>query len=154
MKIAVLGYLQSNGKTLMIHRNKREIDMHKGKWNGLGGKIKEGETPEEALVREFNEESGLNIKNPLLKGVLTFPSNVGFEKDSWLVFIYTINEFEGELIESEEGYLEWIDDDKILDLRLQEGDKYFLPLLTGDRFFSGRFVYGDNRLIEHSIVFH
>ena len=75
----------------MLHRVKKQNDIHEGKWNGLGGKLEEGESPEECVIREVYEESGLIIKNPMLKGIITFPK---FDEiDDWLVFIYTANNF-------------------------------------------------------------
>ena len=75
--LATLCYVRHSGRTLMLHRIKKEKDMHEGKWNGLGGKMLDGETPEECVIREVREESGLTIKNPKLRGILTFPK---FEK--------------------------------------------------------------------------
>ena len=71
---ATLCYVKNGNKTLMLHRIKKENDIHEGKWNGLGGKMEAGETPEECVIREVREESGLQIQNPALRGVLTFPN--------------------------------------------------------------------------------
>ena len=73
MKLATLCYIRQNNKTLMLHRVKKKNDIHQDKWNGLGGKFLPGETPEECVVREVKEESGLHIIKPELKGILTFP---------------------------------------------------------------------------------
>jgi 8-oxo-dGTP diphosphatase len=152
MKFATLCYIRKNGKTLMLHRVKKENDMHEGKWNGLGGKMEEGETPEECAIREVKEECGLDIKNPTLKGLLTFPF---FSKgESWYVFLFLINEFVGELIESNEGDLEWIEDDKLLQLNLWEGDQTFIKWLDLPGFFSGKFLYRDGKLVEQSFENH
>jgi 8-oxo-dGTP diphosphatase len=140
------------GKTLMIHRVKKANDVHQGKWNGLGGKLDPGETPEECVVREVWEESGLRIHNPELKGFLTFP---GFANDEdWYAFVFVAREFEGELIESPEGPLEWIPDEQLSRLPLWEGDYIFLPWLDQGRFFSGKFTYKDGRLVEYTVVFY
>lgn len=152
MKLATLCYLRRQGKTLMIHRIKKTNDMHQGKWNGLGGKLEAGETPEECAVREVLEESGLIALNPRLKGILTFP---GFANDEdWYAFVFVITEFEGELIDSVEGDLAWIDDKELMNLNLWEGDRIFLPWLEQESFFSGKFVYEDGRLVSHQAVFH
>ncbi|MEI8361530.1 MAG: 8-oxo-dGTP diphosphatase [bacterium] len=152
MKLATLCYIRKNGKTLMLHRVKKENDMHKGKWNGLGGKIEDGETPEECIIREVKEECGLNAKNPLIKGILTFPQ---FSKgETWYVFLFVITEFDGELIESNEGNLEWINDDKLFDLNLWEADKIFIKWLDQKGFFSGKFIYKDGVFIEHQFEIH
>ena len=81
MKLATLCYVQDkiNNTTLMLHRVKKEFDVHKDKWNGLGGKFEKGETPEDCVIREVREESGLIISNPVLKGFLTFPSFDGLD---------------------------------------------------------------------------
>ncbi|MDP3830910.1 MAG: 8-oxo-dGTP diphosphatase, partial [Ignavibacteriaceae bacterium] len=102
MKLATLCYVKdaNNGATLMLHRIKKENDMHEGKWNGLGGKFEMGESPEECVIREIKEESGLDIKNPKLNGFITFPAFDGFE--DWYVFIFSVTEFSGELIDSAE----------------------------------------------------
>jgi 8-oxo-dGTP diphosphatase len=152
MKLATLCYLFNGNKVLMINRNKRENDMHLGKWNGLGGKFNPGETPEECVVREVYEESGLLIKNPELKGFLTFPAFD--DEEDWYVFVFTAKEFSGQLRESDEGELEWIAWEKIFNLPIWEGDKYFLEWLNEDRFFSAKFIYKDSKYITHSVVFY
>ena len=152
MKLATLCYVKNNGKTLMLYRNKKPNDIHEGKWNGLGGKLNPGETPEECATREIFEESGLHIENPLLKGVLTFPEFSAGE--DWYVFVFVIEEFEGDLIESDEGHLEWIDDDQLLDLNLWEGDQIFLKWLNYKSFFSAKFIYRQGKLLDHSVTFH
>jgi len=154
MKLATLCYLKQAGKTLMIHRSKRPDDIHAGKWNGLGGKFEPGETPEECVIREVREESGLTIKNPVLHGFLTFP---GFaHEEDWYAFVFTASEFEDQLVSDSpaEGYLEWVDDEQLLKLDLWEGDRIFLPWLEGDRFFSGKFTYIDGHLVEHDVIFY
>ncbi len=152
MKLATLCYVKAGGKTLMLHRIKRAQDMHAGKWNGLGGKLMPGESPEECVVREVREESGLALHNPELRGVLTFPS---FSQDEdWYVFVFVAQHFAGELIECNEGVLAWIDDDKLIDLPLWEGDRIFLRWLEERRFFSGKFVYLEGRLTKHEVVFY
>lgn len=134
----------------MIHRIKKENDMHHGKWNGLGGKLDAGETPEECVMREVQEESGLVIHEPQLKGILTFPKFS--EDEDWYAFIFVADKFLGELIDSSEGVLKWIDDDQLLDLDLWEGDRIFIPWLDRPGFFSGKFVYDSGRLIDYDVV--
>lgn len=149
---ATLCYVRSGGKTLMLHRNKKEGDVHRGKWNGLGGKLEPGESPEECVIREVREESGLTIAKPRLRGVLTFPAFKPGE--DWLVFLYTADSYEGTLGPCPEGDLEWIDAKKVLSLNLWEGDRVFLPWLEQERFFEGKFVYEGGRLAAHSVSFH
>ena len=152
MKIGTLCYIKHNGQTLMLHRIKKENDMHEGKWNGLGGKLDPGETPEECIIREVEEESGLTIQNPQLKGILTFPMFDGI--DDWMAFVFTASSFTGHLIASPEGNLKWINDDEIFNLNLWPGDRIFLKWLKEDRFFSGKFIYKNKQLIDHHVVFH
>jgi 8-oxo-dGTP diphosphatase len=152
MKLATLCYLQKENKTLMLHRIKKKNDIHHDKWNGLGGKFHPGETPEECVIREVEEESGYKIRDPHIKGILTFPNfNAG---EDWYVFVFTSAKFEGDQIDSTEGDLQWIDDDQLLELPLWEGDKYFLQWLNKDVFFSGKFFYQEGDLIDYSMVIH
>jgi 8-oxo-dGTP diphosphatase len=142
-----------NGKTLMLHRVKKENDMHEGKWNGLGGKLEPGESPEECVVREVEEESGLIIRDPMMKGIITFPAFDGV--DDWYVFLFTATQFEGTLMESSpEGNLEWIESEKVYELELWEGDKIFLNWMEDDRFFSAKFVYEEENLVAHDVIFY
>ena len=152
VKMATLCYVRQGGKTLMLHRIKKENDMHAGKWNGLGGKLLPGETPEACAIREVCEESGLTMINPVLRGLITFP---GFANDDdWYCFLFVGQEFTGELIDSDEGVLAWIDDTALLDLPLWPGDRIFIPWLDVDAFFSGRFRYVDGQLQDHDVVFY
>lgn len=152
MKVATLCYLKEDGRTLMIHRIRKANDMHLGKWNGLGGKLNPGETPEECVTREVYEESGLEIVNPLLKGILTFPKFA--KNEDWYAFVFVVYKFQGQLVDSKEGDLAWIEDERLLDLNLWEGDRIFMPWLDKPGFFSGKFVYQDGQLIDHKVVFY
>jgi len=152
MKLATLCYLRQNGKTLMVHRIKKPNDIHEGKWNGLGGKLEPGETPEECARREIFEESGLRANKLALKGLLTFP--LFAHDEDWYAFVFVGSELEGGLIDSPEGNLAWIDDDKLTELNLWEGDRIFLPWLDRPGFFSGKFVYQNGALVEYSAVLY
>ena len=135
-----------------MHRVKKKNDIHQDKWNGLGGKFNPGESPEECVIREIEEESGYIIKNPDLKGVLTFPEfSPG---DDWYVFVFVATDFDGEMIDSVEGNLKWIDNDQLLKLNLWEGDRHFIKLLDKDVFFSGKFNYKNGKLIDYSMTIH
>jgi 8-oxo-dGTP diphosphatase len=137
----------------MIHRVKKADDMHLGKWNGLGGKLNPGETPEECAVREIYEESGLKAHKPKFKGFLTFPAFA--KQEDWYAFVFVVEAFEGELMDSsEEGILQWVDDAELLELNLWEGDRIFLPWLEQPGFFSGKFVYQNGKLMSHEVVFY
>jgi 8-oxo-dGTP diphosphatase len=133
------------------HRNKKPNDVHKGKWNGLGGKFEAGETPEECVQREVLEESGLTIQNPRLHGLLMFPN---FRGNDWYVFVFTATEFSGDLIDSPEGRLEWIPDEKILDLSLWKSDHIFMPWIRERKFFAAKFEYNEDQLRGYDVVFH
>jgi 8-oxo-dGTP diphosphatase len=152
LKLATLCYVRRNEQTLMIHRVKKANDMHQGKWNGLGGKLNPGETPEECAVREIFEESGLRVWNPQLKGFLTFPAFA--HDEDWYAFVFVFEDFEGELIESPEGDLQWVNNSDLLSINLWEGDLIFLPWLDRPGFFSGKFVYRQERLVSHEVVFY
>ncbi len=150
IKLATLCYVRRDGQTLMIHRVKKANDMHQGKWNGLGGKLNPGKSPEECAVREIYEESGLRVRDPQLKGFLTFPAFA--KEEDWYVIVYVVKDFDGKLIDSPEGDLRWVDDTELTSLNLWEGDPIFLPWLDQPGVFSGKFTYKDGRLISHEIV--
>ena len=133
------------------HRNKKVNDIHAGKWNGLGGKFESGESPEECVIREVYEESGLSIGNPKLCGLLMFPK---FKGNDWYVFTFTATEFSGELIDSPEGKLEWIPDEKILDLNLWASDHIFMPWIREGKFFSAQIEYEEDPICSYDMVFH
>lgn len=154
MKLATLCYVidKHSNKTLMIHRVKKENDYHEGKWNGLGGKFDKGESPEDCVIREVKEEAGLKIINPKLHGFITFPNFDG--TDDWYVFIFTADEFTGELIDSHEGNLAWIPNNKLTELNLWDGDKIFLDWLFHDKFFSAKFVYEDGKMKTYEVHFY
>ena len=135
---------------ILVHRNKKSNDIHERKWNGLGGKFEAGETPEECVTREVLEESGLSIQNPKYCGLLMFPN---FKGNDWYVFVFTASEFIGELIDSPEGSLEWIPDDKLLDLNLWESDHIFFPWIENGKFFSARFEYDGEVMKGYEVTF-
>jgi 8-oxo-dGTP diphosphatase len=136
----------------MIHRVKSAEDMHAGKWNGLGGKFEPGETPEECATREIWEEAGIKASAPRLRGIITFPGF--FNDEDWYTFLFLVDEFEGDLIDSPEGILKWIPNEKLLELNLWEGDRIFIPWLDQPGFFSGKFIYENGVLTSHSVVFY
>ena len=150
--LATLVYLKRNGKTLMLMRNKKPNDYHKGNYMGLGGKFLPGETPEACAIREAFEESGYKISNPLLKGMITFPLFDG--KSDWYVFLFTATEFTGDEIDSPEGSLKWIPDKMLSEIQLWEGDYLFMPWLIDSRSFTACVRYQNGRLIRHSVTFY
>ena len=152
MKLATLCYIRKDNHTLMLHRVKKKNDYHEGKWNGLGGKFELGETPEECAIREIEEESGLIVKELKLKGFITFP--MFDEKDDWYVFVFVIDKFEGELIDSPEGNLKWIPNEQLLKINLWDGDKIFIPWLDEEKFFSAKFNYKGKTFTDYSVEFY
>lgn len=152
MILATLCYIKHDSHTLMVFRNKKPNDMHAGKWNGLGGKFEPGESPEECIIREVREESGLEIRNPKLHGLLMFPN---FKGADWYVFVFTAREFSGELVASSpEGKLEWIPDEKLTSLNLWESDQIFFPWLEKEKFFSAKFIYDGDQMQDYEVIFH
>ena len=154
MKLATLCYVKDRnaGKTLMLFRNKKLKDFHKGKWNGLGGKFEPGETPEECCIREVREESGLTPIDPIMKGFITFPMFDGV--DDWYVFLFVIDKFTGELIDSPEGELRWIPDDELLSIQLWDGDRIFIPWLEQEGLFSAKFNYENKQFKDFTVSFY
>ncbi len=136
---STLVYLIRDGQWLMLLRNRKEHDVNHGKWIGVGGKLLPGETEEACAVRETLEETGLTCV-PVFRGILDFRYE-GEENEE--IFVYTSEEFSGELHESDEGTLAWIPEDRIMDLELWEGDRLFLKRLLAheDRIFRYRLYY-------------
>jgi 8-oxo-dGTP diphosphatase len=147
--LATLAYMLSpDGKrVLLIHRNRRPDDPHFGKYNGLGGKLDRGEDVVSGVRREIREESGLECDELILRGTINWP---GFGKhgEDWFGFIFRVDRWHGTArAENEEGTLEWVDLDRLLDLPLWEGDRFFLPLVFDRNLgqFHGVMPYRDGR---------
>ena len=181
MKMTTLCYIEKEGKYLMLHRVKKYHDINAGKWIGVGGHVENGETPEECLLREVKEETGLTLTAYRLRGLATFLSDVC---EPELMCVFTADAFDGELIECDEGELAWVEKSKtaapaasgdavdtklvecnegtlhwveksdVLALPTWEGDRVFLErLLSGDeRFFSIKLRYEGDRLVEKKIT--
>lgn len=138
----------------MLHRVKKENDMHEGKWNGIGGKFLPGETPEECVIREVYEETGLTIKNPKLKGRIAFWNPAPDSKNTMQVYLFEVTQFSGKLIDSPEGHLKWIPDRDLSKLNRWDADEIFMPWLKKDKFFSGKFVYNGTKVAEYKVHFY
>ena len=146
MIVSTLCYIEKEDSYLMLHRIKKEHDVNEVKWIGVGGKIISGEAPEECLLREVKEETGLTLSSYKLRGVITFASE-GWEDE--IIFLYTSDEFSGELSDCNEGELKWIQKEDLFSLNLWEGDKIFLKLLFDDApFFSLKLSYKGDELVE------
>jgi 8-oxo-dGTP diphosphatase len=152
LKLATLCYIRNDNKILLLHRNKKENDIHAGKYNGLGGKFEQGETPEACARREIFEESGLVAESLDLRGFITFPKFARGE--DWYVFIFVIDKVSGELIDSPEGTLEWVEESKLGSLNFWEGDRIFMPWLFEQKRFSACFVYESGKLADYSVHFY
>ena len=146
MKQTTLCYIENDGKVLMLYRNKKEIDINKGKWIGVGGHVEENETIDECLIREVKEETGLSLLEYKRCGKLIFYIDNIVEE----CYLYRGLSFTGELITCSEGELKWVAKNDVLDLNLWEGDKHFLPkLLNQEDFFTMKLIYDNNdNLIE------
>ena len=144
--LTTLCYIEHEGKYLMMHRVKKEHDINKDKWVGIGGHFEADESPEECLLREAKEETGLTLTEYKQRGIITFMS------DRWqteYMFLYTASAYEGEIGECNEGTLEWIDKEKVYELPLWEGDKIFFHLLEEQRpHFSLKLRYVGEALVE------
>ena len=142
-------YIEKDGKYLMLHRTKKEKDINKDKWIGIGGKFEDKESPEECIVREVKEETGLTLNSYKLRGVVTYISNTW---ETEYMYVFTSVDFSGELIECNEGDLEWIDKEKIFDLNVWEGDKIFLEKLQKEsNLFTAKFEYDGDKLLKYSL---
>ena len=143
---STLCYIEHGGKYLMLHRVKKENDANKDKWIGIGGKFEDKESPEDCILRETKEETGLTLTSYKYRGIVTFVS------DRWeteYMHLFTADSFEGELIECDEGDLLWISPEKLDSIPKWEGDKIFLDLLQKDvPFFSLKLRYEGEHLLE------
>ena len=140
-------YLKKDGKTLMLHRIKKQDDINQGKWIGIGGKLEIGESPLECVCREFYEETGLTIKDIHLKAYITFPGIYHGEDEG--MFLYVAYDYEGKLSSScKEGVLSWVDDQDISSLPMWEGDRYFDEWLSSPLFTEAKLTYQGDQLID------
>lgn len=150
MILSTLCYIEKDGKYLMLHRIKKKNDINKDKWIGIGGKFEEGESPEECIIRETKEETGLTLKSYQLRCIVTYVSTTW---ETEYMYVFTSNDFEGELIECNEGDLEWIEKEKITELNTWEGDRIFIEKLQKDNpFFTVKFEYDGEKLEKYNLI--
>lgn len=141
-----LCYIEKEDSYLMMHRVKKVNDINKDKWVGVGGHFEEGESPEECLLREVREETGLILTSFRLRGIVTFSTDV---YPTEYMFLYTADSYEGEMIECNEGNLEWVKKSDVYNLPIWEGDKLFFRLLDEEvPVFSLKLRYEDDKLVE------
>lgn len=144
--LTTLCYIEKDNSYLMLHRVKKQKDVNKDKWIGIGGHFETGESPEECLLREVKEETGLTLTGFSFRGIVTF-SALGWPTE--YMCLYTADEFEGTLTECDEGTLEWVEKERLMSLNLWEGDKIFFRLLMEDAsFFSLKLSYDGDVLTE------
>lgn len=144
--MTTLCYVEKADAYLMLHRVSKKQDVNKDKWIGIGGHFEEGESPEDCLLREAYEETGLTLTSWKFRGIVTF-TQVGYGTE--YMCLYTADEFSGELKDCDEGILEWVKKEELLKLNLWEGDKIFLRLLNENApFFSLKLIYQGDCLIE------
>ncbi|MBE5955962.1 MAG: 8-oxo-dGTP diphosphatase [Lachnospiraceae bacterium] len=141
-----LCYIEKEDRYLLLHRVSKKNDANKDKWIGIGGKFEDKESPEDCLLREAKEETGLTLTSYRLRGIVTFVSN---EYPTEYMFLYTADGYEGELGACKEGTLEWIKKKDMYSLNLWEGDKIFLKLLEEEHpFFSLKLSYEGDLLVQ------
>ena len=149
MKLTTLCYIENDNCYLMLHRTKKEVDANKGKWIGVGGHFQEGEAPNECVLREVLEETGLYLTEYKLRGIVTFISDIWEDE---CMFLYTASEYQGELRECDEGDLMWVPKTEVMLLNTWEGDKIFLDLLMNQTgFFELKLIYEGNVLKKHKV---
>ena len=144
--LTTLCYVEKDDSYLMLHRVSKKHDVNKDKWIGIGGHFEEGESPEECLLREAMEETGLRLTSFRFRAIVTFIA------DGWppeYMCLYTADGFEGELTDCNEGKLEWVKKAEVTKLKLWEGDKIFLKLIAEEApFFSLKLMYQGDVLKE------
>ncbi len=144
---STLCYLEKNSSYLMLHRVKKKNDINHDKWIGVGGKFESGESPDDCLLREVREETGLTLTSWRFRGIVTFVTDLQYTE---YMHLFTADEFTGEMAEAcDEGTLEWVPIERVPSLPLWAGDHIFLRLLAENQpFFSLKLVYQGDRLVQ------
>lgn len=147
MKQTTLCYLDRGDQYLMLHRVKKQNDASHDKWIGVGGKCEADESPDECMLREVKEETGLTVTSWRYRGIVTFISDI------WpceYMHLFTADSWEGKETDCDEGDLQWIDKERLFDLTLWPGDRIFLRLIMDPQqpFFSLKLVYKGDGLVE------
>ena len=144
--MTTLCYIEKDNQYLMLHRISKKNDVNKDKWIGVGGHFEDRESPEDCLLREVKEETGLTLTAYRFRGIVTFICD---DYPVEFMCLYTADGYEGRLKECDEGRLEWVDKDKLMELELWEGDKIFFRLMDEEApFFSLKLVYENGVLME------
>ena len=127
--LTTLCYMEKDGKYLMLHRVSKKNDVNKDKWIGVGGHFEAGESPEDCLLREVKEETGLTLTSWQFRGIVTFCYS---DDPAEYMCLYTADEFVGTLTDCKEGALEWVPKDQVRSLNLWKGDLLFLELMENE----------------------
>lgn len=146
MENTTLIYIEKNSKYLMLHRTKKENDINRDKWIGIGGHFEEAESPEDCVKREVMEETGLTLNSMKYRGIVTFVSDDNFTE---FMHLFWSDDFSGNIKECNEGELEWVEKSRMKELPHWEGDEIFLDLLEKQvPFFSLKLVYKKGKLLQ------
>lgn len=149
MFLTTLCYMEKGDQYLMLHRVKKKQDINKDKWIGVGGKFEDKESPEDCLLREVREETGLTLTEYRFRGIITFITD---RYETEYMHLYSACGWEGQMTECSEGELEWLDKDAVFDLKIWEGDKIFFWLMQHDApFFSLRLEYVGDELVSYAL---
>ena len=150
MKNTSLCYIEKDGAYLMLHRVKKENDINRDKYVGIGGKFENGESPFDCALREIKEETGVSPLKLKYRGIVTFVSD---KYGTEYMHLFTANGYDGELkADCNEGNLIWIKKESVYSLPVWEGDKIFFRLLEKEeKFFSLKLVYQGDKLISHEL---
>ena len=149
-ELTTLCYIEKDDAYLMMHRVKKKEDINKDKWIGVGGHFEYGESPDECLLREVIEETGLTLTSYQARGIVTF---IYGEDVVEYMHLYTADGYTGEIGDCDEGELVWVSKDKVTELPIWEGDKIFFRLLSERKdYFSLKLVYNpDGELVEWNV---
>ncbi|MCR5676327.1 MAG: 8-oxo-dGTP diphosphatase [Lachnospiraceae bacterium] len=153
-----LCYPEHNGRLLLLHRTKKERDINRDKWIGVGGHMEAGESPEDCIRREMREETGLTADELAFRGIVTFV----YRETTEYMFLFTARKMRGasgmpvsddtDLPECREGELAWVSWEEIYALPIWEGDRIFLKLLQQNApFFSLKLVYDDRGNLTEAV---
>ena len=143
-KLTTLCYLEQNYRYLLLHRTKKDADDNRGKWIGVGGKFEDGESPEDCMLREVKEETGLTVTEYRYRGIITFVSDIC---PTEYMHLFTATAWTGKLADCDEGELAWIPKSGLGNLPMWEGDRVFLDLLNREiPFFSLKLTYTGEHL--------